>query len=112
MLQSRRSFLRFSLMAAPAIVCAANIMPVRAFIMPEELSTQEMIAILAGRLEEGTFRFDQELGRWVGGKYQDLSPYGRGTYGLERSIQRSHVGLVAQEPKIMPPPDHIWAAWK
>lgn len=51
MIHSRRSFLKFSLLAAPAIVCAANIMPVRALVLPEEIDTQEIIAILGRRLD-------------------------------------------------------------
>lgn len=83
MIQTRRSFLRFSLFCAPAIVCAANIMPVRALVMPEAIDTQEIIAILAGRLEAGAYRFDEASCRWVGGKYVDTSKYVRsGPYDI------------------------------
>lgn len=87
-------------------------MPVRALVLPEEVDTQEIIAILAGRLEEGALRFDEASGRWLGGKYLGAAPYGRTSDSLDASIRRSHIGLIAQEPKVIPPPDHIWAGWK
>lgn len=49
---TRRSLLR-GLFAAPAIVAASSLMPIRGLVLADELSTAELVALLDGRLDAG-----------------------------------------------------------
>lgn len=59
---TKRTFLR-GLFAAPAIVAAASLMPIRgvSLIRPEELSTAEIVSLLERRIDAA----NAEMQRWM-----------------------------------------------